>query len=90
MAVETLLRARDLLKDYDEQSKQRDTVFALFDKHASQLEEQETTEAVARIRKEIFGELNINTLPRLQTLSDLVKIQRLASIKSSPWRSVAG
>tara|TARA_B100000519_G_scaffold200951_1_gene215304 strand:+ start:1424 stop:3802 length:2379 start_codon:yes stop_codon:yes gene_type:complete len=71
VAVETLLRARDLLKDYDEQSKQRDIVFAMFDKYASPLEEQETIEAVAKIRKEIFSELNINTLPRF---ADFVRL----------------
>ena len=71
VAVETLLRARDLMKDYDDQSKQRDIVFALFDKYASQIQEQETKDAVARIRDEIFSELNINTLPRF---ADFVRL----------------
>ena len=71
VAVETLLRARDLIKDYDEQSKQRDIVFALFDKFAGELQEQETKDAVDKIRKEIFSELNINTLPRF---ADFVRL----------------
>ncbi len=71
VAVETLLRARDLLKEYDDQSKQRDIVFALFDKLADNLQEQESIDAVAKIREEIFRELNINTLPRF---ADFVRL----------------
>jgi len=71
VAVETLLRARDLMEDYDAQAKQRDVVFALFDKYASQLEDQEISDTVATIRKEIFSELNINTLPRF---ADFVRL----------------
>ena len=75
------------MKDRD-QSKQRDIVFA-FDKYASPIQEQETKDAVARIRDEILNELNINTLPDCRS-SVLVKIQILGLTKSLPWPLVVG
>ena len=65
VAVETLLRARDLLEQYDEQSAQRNKILSTFDRLLDELEDAQTRSDLQPIRDEIRSQLNINTLARL-------------------------
>ena len=71
VAVETLLRARDLLKDYDEQAAMRNKILIAFDRLLGELKDEPTRESIQPIRKEIRGQLNINTIARLADFNRL-------------------
>jgi len=71
VAVETLLRARDLLKDYDDQAAMRNEILLAFDRLLAELEDEPTRQSIRPIRKEIRGQLNINTIARLADFSRL-------------------
>jgi predicted esterase len=65
VAVETLLRARDLLKDYDDQAAMRNKILIAFDRLLEELDDEPTRQSIQPIRAEIRGQLNINTIARL-------------------------
>ncbi|MBT4726455.1 MAG: peptidase [Planctomycetaceae bacterium] len=71
VAVETLLRARDLLKDYDDQAAMRNKILLDFDRLLEELEDAPTRQSIQPIREEIRGQLNINTIARLADFNRL-------------------
>ncbi len=71
VAVETLLRARDLLKDYDDQAVMRNKILLDFDRLLEELEDAPTRQSIQPIREEIRGQLNINTIARLADFNRL-------------------
>ncbi|MDE0817455.1 MAG: peptidase [Pirellulaceae bacterium] len=71
VAVETLLRARDLLKDYDDQATMRDNILLDFDRLLGELDDEATRQSIQPIREEIRGQLNINTIARLADFNRL-------------------
>ncbi|MBT4693581.1 MAG: peptidase [Planctomycetaceae bacterium] len=71
VAVETLLRARDLLKDYDDQAAMRNKILLTFDRLLEELEDEPTRQSIEPIREEIRGQLNINTIARLADFNRL-------------------
>jgi predicted esterase len=71
VAVETLLRARDLLKDYDDQAAMRNKILLAFDRLLAELEEEPTRQSIQPIREEIRGHLNVNTIARLADFNRL-------------------
>jgi predicted esterase len=71
VAVETLLRARDLLKDYDDQAAMRNQILIAFDRLLGELEDEPTRQGIQPIREEIRGQLNINTIARLADFNRL-------------------
>lgn len=71
VAVETLLRARDLLKDYDDQAAMRNEILLAFDRLLGEIEDEPTRQSIRPIREEIRGQLNINTIARLADFNRL-------------------
>jgi len=71
VAVETLLRARDLLKDYDDQATMRNKILLDFDRLLEELDDEATRQSIQPIREEIRGQLNINTIARMADFNRL-------------------
>lgn len=71
VAVETLLRARDLLKDYDDQAAMRNEILLAFDRLSGELDDEATRQSIQPIREEIRSQLNINTIARLADFNRL-------------------
>ena len=65
VAVETLLKVRDLLKEYDDQNKQRLKVLELFEHHLSLVSDDTFKKKIRPILEEVKLELNFNTLNRM-------------------------
>ncbi|MGE0755937.1 MAG: peptidase [Pirellulaceae bacterium] len=65
VAAETLLRVRDMLKDYDDQRRQSEQVVAHLDKHLASLADPDLKTRLAPVKDEIQRELNIHNLNRM-------------------------
>ena len=65
VAVETLLKVRDMIKQYDQQNERRLKALKLFDHHLARLTDEAFKEKIKPIFEEIKLELNLNTLDRM-------------------------
>ena len=65
VAIETLLKVRDLLKEYDDQNKQRLKVLELFEHHLSLVSDDTFKKKISPVLDEVKLELNSNTLNRM-------------------------
>jgi predicted esterase len=63
-AVETLLRIREMLAEYEKAKTQGQRVLDLLDKHAKTVKDAKIGERIERSRLEIHADLNINNLNR--------------------------
>lgn len=78
VAGETLLRVRDLLGEYEQRIKQRETVIANLAVHLEALEDAELKAEIAAVVEEIGAELNINNLERMADYLRLADDEKLA------------
>ena len=95
VAVETLLLVRDMLKEYENQEKQRQQVLKLFEYHLAQVQDEQVKKAIAPVLDEIKLDLNLNNLGRMADFLRLADDQQLGSdaklaLAISGWLMGAG
>lgn len=78
-AVETLLKIREMLAEYEKAKTQGQRVLDLLDEHAKNVKDAALAERIERCRLEIHADLNINNLNRFASLLRLADDEKLGS-----------
>ncbi|HIN94312.1 MAG TPA: peptidase, partial [Planctomycetes bacterium] len=79
VAVEVLLKVRDMLKQYDQQNDRRKEALKLFEHHLSLLSDDELKKKITPMFEEIKLDLNLNTLDRMADFLRLANDKDLGS-----------